>query len=227
MNCANHPQKSAEHNCHVCSSLICDLCSIEWHGKTLCPSCIEQQSPHRKLAPKETSAFPTVFVFFLKGWGYIFLLYIIAGTFFWIGAHFFGIYCSASPNSENKYKNSLFVYQQNCGHAIFPTDPDKAWLKTTFRLERRSCGNLKIYINRYDFESIPFPDRPKVVSEIGRNWYEILNKQTIPSSKSDKAMFFEKDLAYVPTVSICDIRTGEIMAKFCSYKAAYELYGVR
>ena len=62
------------------------------------------------------------------------------------------------------------------------------------RLELRRGSNIRIYISRQQYESIPYPDRAAVIDEIGYAWF---------SQTGFMASLF------VPSVYIRDVHTGE------------------
>lgn len=62
------------------------------------------------------------------------------------------------------------------------------------RLELMRGNNVRIYVSRHGYESIPFPDRAAVVDDLSGVWFS----QT-------------KSTLFAPSVYIRDIRTGEIL----------------
>jgi hypothetical protein len=74
------------------------------------------------------------------------------------------------------------------------------------RLDRRPHGDLHIYLNKTDFQSIPFPDRKGFIEGAGKLWCGI------------KANAKE----WLPSLKIYDIRTGETLGGYsCTFSWTY------
>jgi hypothetical protein len=64
------------------------------------------------------------------------------------------------------------------------------------RIEPREGANIRLYLSKSTFESMPFPDRESVVETLGRQWCDGVNG------------------AFLPVFSIHDIRDGKELARY-------------
>jgi hypothetical protein len=63
----------------------------------------------------------------------------------------------------------------------------------TFRIERRAGGNIRVFLEKEAFESVPYPDRPRVIADVAGEWCQGINK------------------LFLPSVSFKDIRNGDAL----------------
>jgi hypothetical protein len=66
---------------------------------------------------------------------------------------------------------------------------------TGCKIERRAGDNVRVFLTRETFESVPYPDRPKVIADIAKEWCRGSRK------------------IFLPTVYFIDIRTGDGLGK--------------
>ncbi len=73
----------------------------------------------------------------------------------------------------------------------------------TVTYERRTFGNLCVYMQKKEFESVPYPEREKVVERIFKTWGE------------------PQPWYWFSGVTIKDIQSGNTLATYsCNYKSA-------
>ncbi len=77
------------------------------------------------------------------------------------------------------------------------TETFKSFPGAEIRLEPRFGENLKLYISRNHFESVPYPDRPELVARIGKAWCSNI-QQTY----------------FLPSLSVRDMRNADKLASY-------------
>ncbi len=129
--------------------------------------------------------------------GKLIIAILIVYSAFWVAFIFYSPYSEPSEFQLAELSKATTA-AQGALYLTFPYDDIKQ-----VRIIPKGGGNVEIYIAKYDFESIPFPEREAFVDSIGKAWCSELDS-----------------LAFMPAVKIRDIRSGDNLASYsCSWNA--------
>ena len=171
--------------------MICELCRTDTRinygqGQTfLCQACSDSDEGKELLANSPEKEL-------LKKWGQSiensigFLLWVC--FFIWLIIVAFADNFKVSDTKRGKLTGAIQAVR---------TETFKSFPGAELRLEPRFGENLRLYISRKHFESVPYPDRPELVARIGKAW----------CSNIQQIYFF-------PSLSVRDMRNADKLASY-------------